>query len=69
MARELLVGHDAVAVRVEGRPRLIDDLLRHIGVPRAHDLEFGRIVASEIEAPNILANMVPIKWMRGSTKR
>ena len=27
--------------------------------PRAHaDLGFGRIVASEIEAPNMLANMV-----------
>ena len=36
----------------------------------AAGLEFGRIVVSEIEAPNMLLNLVwSGEWMNGSTKR
>jgi hypothetical protein len=33
-------------------------LFRRFVVPLAFDLEFGRIVASEIEAPNRFVNLV-----------
>ena len=36
---------------------------------QAPGLGVGRIVAPEIETPNILANLVSLKWMNGSKKR